>query len=93
MRLMAAGLLVTVCLNQAVAEIKIQAVQSSDGDVVLECFVAGDSAKVSTPVPGVLVVHQWLGLSDYEKSRCRQLPGRLRRKFWSATEQMTRSSL
>jgi dienelactone hydrolase len=73
MRLIAAGLLMTVFLNQAVAEIKTQTVQYSDGDVALEGFVAWDSAKADKPVPGVLVVHQWTGLTDYEKGRCRQL--------------------
>ena len=73
MRLIAASLLVTVFLNPADAEIKSQVVHYSDGDVALEGFVAWDSAKVEKPVPGVLVVHQWLGLTDYEKSRCKQL--------------------
>ena len=73
MRLIAAFLLVTVFLNPADAEIKSRVVHYSDGDVALEGFVAWDSAKVEKPVPGVLVVHQWLGLTDYEKSRCKQL--------------------
>jgi len=73
MRLIAAGLLVTVFLNPAGAEIKTKVVHYRDGDVALEGFVAWDSAKVDKPLPGVLVVHQWLGLTDYEKSRCRQL--------------------
>ena len=73
MRLIAAIVFVAVFLNQAGAEIKTQTIQYSDGDVALEGFVAWDSAKSDKPVPGVLVVHQWLGLTDYEKSRCRQL--------------------
>ena len=39
----------------------------------LEGFVAWDSESVGKPVPGVLVVHQWLGLTEYEKGRCQQL--------------------
>lgn len=73
MRLVAASLLVTVFLNPAAAEIKTQVVHYSDGDVALEGFAAWDSANVDKPVPGVLVVHQWLGLTEYEKSRCKQL--------------------
>lgn len=73
MRLIAAVMLVTVCLSQASAEITTQVVQYSDGNIVLEGFVAWDSAKVDKPIPGVLVVHQWLGLTDYEKNRCKQL--------------------
>ena len=73
MRLITAVLLSSFCLSQASAEIKTQVVQYSDGDIALEGFVAWDAAKVDKPLPGVLVVHQWLGLTDYEKSRCRQL--------------------
>lgn len=40
---------------------------------MLEGFVAWDSAKSDKPMPGVLIVHQWMGLTDYEKGRCRQL--------------------
>ncbi len=53
------------------AEIKTEVVEYRDGDVTLEGFVAWDDAKTSAP--GVLVVHQWMGLTDYEKGRCRQL--------------------
>lgn len=59
--------------TSAQAEIKTKVVQYQDGDVALEGFVAWDSAKADKASPGVLVVHQWLGLTDYEKSRCRQL--------------------
>lgn len=53
------------------AEIRTEIVEYRDGDVTLEGFVAWDDAR--TGAPGVLVVHQWMGLTDYEKSRCRQL--------------------
>lgn len=55
------------------AEIKTKTVQYQDGDVKLEGFVAWDAARGDRETPGVLVVHQWLGLTDYEKSRCKQL--------------------
>ncbi len=54
------------------AEIKTAVVEYQDGDIVLEGYVAWDSASTSAS-PGVLVVHQWMGLTDYEKGRCRQL--------------------
>ncbi|MEZ6117784.1 MAG: dienelactone hydrolase family protein [Pirellulaceae bacterium] len=41
--------------------------------MVLQGFAAWDSEKQSSESPGVLVVHQWMGLTDYEESRCRQL--------------------
>ena len=60
-------------LTDVQAEIKTKSVQYKDGDVTLEGFVAWDAAGDSESKPGVLVVHQWLGLTDYEKGRCRQL--------------------
>ena len=61
------GLLAT----PATAEVMAKTVQYQDGDTVLEGFVAWDPA--ASNAPGVLVVHQWMGLTDYEKTRCKQL--------------------
>ena len=54
------------------AEIHTETVLYRSGDVELEGFLAYDTAKTG-PRPGVLVVHQWKGLSDYEKKRCEML--------------------
>ena len=70
----AIALAIGLCLiKTAGAEIQTKFVEYKDGDVVLQGFVAWDSEKVASPQPGVLVVHQWMGLTDYEQSRCRQL--------------------
>ncbi len=55
------------------AEIQTKTVDYKDGDVSLEGFMAFDSNKVTKASPAVLVVHQWMGITDYEKSRCKQL--------------------
>jgi dienelactone hydrolase len=55
------------------AQVQTKTIEYRDGDVVLEGFVAWDPAKTSAASPGILVIHQWLGLTDYEKSRCKQL--------------------
>jgi len=55
------------------AEIKTKVFTYTDGDLVLEGFVAWDSELESKKSPGVLIVHQWMGLTDYEKGRCKQL--------------------
>ena len=55
----------------SVGEVMTQTVEYQDGDTVLEGFVAWDSE--SPAAPGVLIVHQWMGLTDYEKGRCKQL--------------------
>lgn len=73
MRFVYAALISISCLSHAGAEIMTQVVEYKDGDVTLEGFVAWDATKVQKQMPGVLVVHQWMGLTDYEKGRCRQL--------------------
>ncbi len=59
--------------STASGEIKSKVVEYRDGDTILEGYVVWDSAQINKPAPGVLVVHQWLGLTDYEKRRCQQL--------------------
>ena len=58
--------------NMAQATIKRQVVEYKDGDTVLEGFVAFDDS-ISGKRPGVLIVHQWKGLGDYEKKRAEML--------------------
>lgn len=66
-------LAVLVASSNVRAEIKTKVVTYSDGDVVLEGFVAWDSELEGKKSPGVLISHQWMGLTDYEKGRCKQL--------------------
>ncbi|EEF60740.1 dienelactone hydrolase [Pedosphaera parvula Ellin514] len=54
------------------AEIHTQAVEYKDGDTVLEGFSAYDDS-IQGKRPAVLIVHQWKGLSDYEKKRAEML--------------------
>lgn len=63
----------SLCLGSATAEVQTKVVTYRDGDTTLEGFVAWDPEQIDPAAPGVLVVHQWLGLTDYEKSRCKQL--------------------
>ena len=59
-------------LGAAQAEIVTKTVEYTHGDVVLEGYLAYDDARTA-PQPGVLIVHQWMGLTDYEKMRARML--------------------
>lgn len=52
----------------AKAEIKTETIEYKQGDVTLEGFHAYDDS-LSEKRPAVLVVHQWKGLTDYEKKR------------------------
>ena len=54
------------------AAIQTKTVEYKQGDTTLEGFVAYDDAIKGTR-PGVLVVHQWMGLTDYEKHRAEML--------------------
>src|ERR1035438_8923546 len=54
------------------AKIVTKTIEYKQGDATLEGYLAYDDS-VSSPRPGVLVVHQWLGLTDYEKHRAEML--------------------
>ncbi|MGO8700717.1 MAG: dienelactone hydrolase family protein [Limisphaerales bacterium] len=54
------------------AAIHTETVDYKQGDATLEGFVAYDDA-VQGQRPGILVVHQWMGLTDYEKKRAEML--------------------
>jgi dienelactone hydrolase len=54
------------------AEIRTKTVEYRQGDAVLEGFLAWDDAATGKR-PGVLVVHQWTGVSDHERSHCADL--------------------
>ena len=51
-----------------------QVVTYDQGGTTLEGFLVYDDA-VAGPRPGVLVVHQWMGLTDNERMRARMLAG------------------
>jgi dienelactone hydrolase len=54
------------------AAIRTENVEYKQGDVTLEGYVAYDDS-IAGKCPGVLVVHQWLGLTNYEKHRAEML--------------------
>lgn len=62
------------------AEVKTQEVTYKDGETVMTGYLAFDPHKLPNPgahvvdkAPAVLIVHQWMGLTDYEKGRAKQL--------------------
>jgi dienelactone hydrolase len=60
------------CAVTVRAAIHTETVEYKQGDTILEGFVAYDDA-LRGKRPGVLVVHQWMGLTDYEKHRAEML--------------------
>ena len=69
--ILATALFLGLAMN-ANAKIITQTIDYKVGNVACEGYLAYDDA-VSGKRPGVLVIHQWMGLTDYEKSRCEQL--------------------
>jgi len=65
-----AALMLTAALARA--EVQTKTVDYRDGDAVLEGYLAWDDAATGAR-PGVLIVHQWKGLTDYERRRARML--------------------
>ncbi|MBU0982229.1 MAG: dienelactone hydrolase family protein [candidate division Zixibacteria bacterium] len=53
-------------------DVRSEVVTYSHDGVELEGFLTWDDS-IDGIRPGVLVVHEWTGLNDYAKSRCRQL--------------------
>ncbi len=65
-------LLALACVMTARAQIHTEAVEYKDGGSVLEGWSAYDQS-IHGKRPAVLIVHQWKGLSDYEKKRAEML--------------------
>jgi dienelactone hydrolase len=61
-----------LALGTAHAAIQTQVVDYKDGTTDLEGYIAYDD-QVTTPRPVVLIIHQWTGLSDYEKMRAQKI--------------------
>lgn len=73
MRTIAMAIAVTIGTSGlATAAVKTQVVEYHQGGTTLEGYLAWDDAAQGKR-PGVLVVHEWTGLSDYAKGRASML--------------------
>jgi dienelactone hydrolase len=72
MKNLLSAFLVLFCGMTAQAAIHTETVDYQQGGTTLKGFLAYDDS-ISGKRPGVLVVHQWFGLTDYEKRRATQL--------------------
>jgi dienelactone hydrolase len=54
------------------AEVKTQVLEYKQGDTVLEGWLAWDASNPK-PKPGVIVVHDWMGVGPYARKRTEQL--------------------
>src|SRR5580692_11485819 len=65
-------IIVSLCALNLRGAIHTELVDYKQGDTTLEGFLAYDDS-ISGKRPGVLVVHQWFGLTAYEKHRAEML--------------------
>jgi dienelactone hydrolase len=72
MRSLISILLVLGAALTAQAQIHTEAIEYKHGDQVLEGYLAYDTS-IKGKRPGVVIVHQWKGLTDYEKKRAEML--------------------
>jgi dienelactone hydrolase len=54
------------------AELRTETIDYTHGETVLQGYLAYDDA-IEGSRPGVLIVHEWTGLGDYEKMRANEL--------------------
>ena len=73
MKIFLTTLLTLGCVMAARAQLHTESVVYKDGDTTLEGFSAYDDSIIKGKRPGVLIVHQWKGLGDYEKKRAEML--------------------
>jgi hypothetical protein len=66
MRILALAVAVLMEISMANAAVQTKVVEYKQGEAALEGYLAWDDA-VQGPRPGVLVVHDWMGLGDYAK--------------------------
>jgi dienelactone hydrolase len=65
-------LIISLWCFQGFSAVKTEVVEYKQGSTVLEGYLAyDDSVKVAKP--GVVIVHEWMGLNDYAKRRAREL--------------------
>ena len=72
MRLVVLGAAVLLEIGMANAAVQTKLVEYKEGDNVLEGYLAWDDA-LAGPRPGVLAVHDWMGMGDFVKMRARKL--------------------
>src|SRR5438876_10564649 len=72
MKIMLAVFMVMAASLMTRAEIRTETIEYKDGETALEGHLAYD-ASLQGQRPGVLIVHQWKGLGDYEKKRAEML--------------------
>src|SRR5580693_1788667 len=74
MKRLLSSILALLCVMKTQGAIHTETVDYKQGDTTLEGFLAYDDS-ISGKRPGILIVHQWMGITDYEKMRAKMLAG------------------
>ncbi len=72
MKTLLSALILALAAQASLAAVQTKVVEYKQGEAVLEGLMTYDDS-FSGKRPGILVVHQWKGLSDYEKTRSEML--------------------
>ncbi len=72
MKLALAGLAIAMMGSVANAAIKKESVEYKDGKTTLQGYMVYDDAWTGKR-PAIMIVHQWMGLTDNEKMRAEKL--------------------
>jgi dienelactone hydrolase len=72
MKPLAGILLMVTAMTTLSAQVKTVAVEYTQGDVVLQGYLSYDES-VTDKRPGILIVHDWMGVSDNTKMKTEQL--------------------
>ncbi len=73
-RLILSLVIFVILVPSAHAKLQSQAIEYKDGETVLEGYLVYDDA-IHGKRPGVIIVHEWMGLGAYEKGRAEQIAG------------------
>lgn len=67
--------LIFLVSSVATAKIKSEVVEYKDGETILEGVLVYDDAlvKKNKKLPGIVIVHDWMGVGDYVKMRAEQM--------------------
>lgn len=72
MRILLLALFFSLSVIRAAAQVTTETVEYKQGDVILQGYFSYDPG-VKGPRPAVLVVHDWMGVSEYTRMRTEQL--------------------
>lgn len=74
MKSILASLVLLLFISSAFSAVQTKLIEYRDGETVLEGYLAWDDTARATR-PGILVVHDWMGMQDFAKKQAERLAG------------------